>query len=388
MAPLRTNKTSSVPAVDICIVGAGVIGLALARELSSAFPNKDIVVLEQHRHIGQETSSRNSEVIHAGIYYPSGSLKALSCVRGRELLYHYCRQQQIPHKRIGKLIVASGLETATLENIQQRALNNGVESLCVLDQKQIRSMEPAVQADIALWSPDTGIVDSHSLMQSFLHEAQSNGVMLALQTEMQRAEVLANNNGFRLQIQSGADAMILDTRVLLNCAGLHAARVASSIEGLAAAVIPEMEFMKGNYLSYAGKSPFTHLIYPVPDANQRGLGIHATLDMAGQCRFGPDIEPVADLDFTIDESRIPLFEKEIRRYYPGLAGHRLQTAYAGIRPRLKTNAGVIPDFVIQDYVVHGVTGLWQMFGIESPGLTASMALAEHIRGLVSESALV
>jgi L-2-hydroxyglutarate oxidase LhgO len=388
VAPLRIDHKHAVPAIDICIVGAGVVGLALARELASAFRGKEIVVLEQHGHIGQETSSRNSEVIHAGIYYSPGSLKASSCVRGRELLYRYCEQHYIPHQRIGKLIVASSAELSALENIHQRALNNGVESLQFLDKRQLNKLEPLVHADIALWSPDTGIVDSHSLMNSFRYEAEANGVTLALHTELIRAELAGNRQGFRLELQSGPDAMTLDTRVLVNCAGLHAVTVGGRIDGVPRASLPEMGFIKGNYMTLAGKSPFAHLIYPVPDPAQRGLGIHATLDMAGQCRFGPDIEHVTNLEYTVDSSRISLFEKAIKQYYPDLDVNRLQTAYAGIRPRIKTSFNTAADFVIQDKHSHGADGLWQLFGIESPGLTASMALAEHVRCLIQDSALI
>lgn len=388
VAPLRINQASPVPTIDICIVGAGVVGLALARELARVFPSKEIVVLEKHDQIGQETSSRNSEVIHAGIYYPPDSLKARACVRGRELLYHYCEQHQIPCKRTGKLIVAREKDGQALDDILRRASANGVESLQLLDKRQIHQMEPAISADIALWSPETGIVDSHSLMHSFLHEAQSRGTTVALRSQLLRAEVLGNDRGFKLHIQSGPDGMTLHTRILLNCAGLHAATVASTIEGLPTDAIPAMDYIKGNYLSYSGKSPFTHLIYPVPDPAQRGLGIHATLDMAGQCRFGPDIEPVTHLEYTIDEKRISLFDIEIRRYYPELDTSRLQTAYAGIRPRLKTSSGVIPDFIVQGKQAHGAAGLWQLFGIESPGLTASMALAEQVRELIEDSAIL
>jgi L-2-hydroxyglutarate oxidase LhgO len=388
VAPLRIDLKQSVPTIDICIVGAGIVGLALARELARAFPGKEIVVLEQHGHIGQETSSRNSEVIHAGIYYSPGSLKARSCVRGRELLYRYCEQHHIPHQRIGKLIVASSAEISALENIHQRALNNGVGSLQFLDKHQLNKLEPLVHADIALWSPDTGIVDSHSLMNSFRSEAEANGVTLALHTELIRAEVAGNRQGFRLEIQSGPDAMTLDTQVLINCAGLHAVAVGARIDGVPSASLPEMDFIKGNYMSFAGKSPFAHLIYPVPDPAQRGLGIHATLDMAGQCRFGPDIEHIKNLEYTVDSSRISLFEKAIKQYYPSLDVNRLQTAYAGIRPRIKTSSNIAADFVIQDAHSHGADGLWQLFGIESPGLTASMALAEHVRDLIRDSALI
>ncbi|MDO9519714.1 MAG: NAD(P)/FAD-dependent oxidoreductase [Pseudohongiella sp.] len=388
MAPLRIDQTPPVPAIDICIIGAGIVGLALARELSNAFPSREIVVLEKHGRIGEETSSRNSEVIHAGIYYAPGSIKANSCVRGRELLYRYCEKYQIPHRRIGKLIVAARSEIAALENIQYRARANGVDSLEFLDTNQLHRLEPHVQADVALWSPETGIVDSHGLMTSFLGEAEANGVTLALHTELTGAEPLGSGPGFRLQIQSGPEAMTLDSRVLINCAGLHAVSVATRIAGLLPSSLPEMSFIKGNYMSLTGKSPFVHLIYPVPDPAQRGLGIHATLDMAGQCRFGPDIEPVDNLEYTVDLLRIPLFIKEIQQYYPELEANRLQTAYAGIRPRIKTAGSTVPDFVIQDKDSHGLEGLWQLFGIESPGLTASMALAEHVRDQVRNSAII
>ena len=388
VAPLRIDTTTKAPAIDICIVGAGVVGLALARELSGAFPAKEILLLERHDEAGQETSSRNSEVIHAGIYYPPGSLKAVTCIRGRNLLYDYCAQHQIPHKRIGKLLVASEAESSTLENIQRRAQANGVESLQLLDKWQIRALEPAVKADVALWSPETGIVDSHSLMQCLLREAQARGVTFARCSVFAGAAVLPDHRGIRLSIESVGESMLLDTRVLINSAGLYATEVARCIEGIRPDAVPEIDYIKGNYLGLSGKSPFTHLIYPAPDPAQRGLGIHATLDLAGQCRFGPDIEPVSTIDFSVDESRIPLFAQAILKYYPGLQQARLQPAYAGIRPRIRTAAAAIADFVIQDVSKHDVAGLWQLFGIESPGLTASMALAEHVRDLIIESAIL
>jgi L-2-hydroxyglutarate oxidase LhgO len=384
--PLPSDQTTAGDSVDICIVGAGVIGLALARELVSAFPSRQIVVLEQHSHIGMETSSHNSEVIHAGIYYAPGSLKARCCVRGKELLYDYCNTLSIPYKRTGKLIVANRTEQSALEAILQRAQANGVNTLQFIEKDQIAAMEPNVHADIALWSPETGIIDSHDYMQHLLREAQSGGVVLACRTKLLQTQA-TDQDGFELRLQSGAEELTLRTRVLINCAGLHAVSVAGAIDGLDPACIPHIQFIKGSYMRLSGKSPFTHLIYPVPDPAYRGLGIHATLDLGGQCRFGPDIEAVNSLDLSVDPARIPLFEKEIRRYYPELDAQRLHTDYAGIRPRLITNNGEPADFLIQNADKHRISGLWQLFGMESPGLTASLAVAELVASEIRGSAI-
>ena len=384
--PLPSDQTTAGDSVDICIVGAGVIGLALARELVSAFPSRQIVVLEQHSHIGMETSSHNSEVIHAGIYYAPGSLKARCCVRGKELLYDYCNTLSIPYKRTGKLIVANRTEQSALEAILQRAQANGVNTLQFIEKDQIAAMEPNVHADIALWSPETGIIDSHDYMQHLLREAQSGGVVLACRTKLLQTQV-TDQDGFELRLQSGAEELTLRTRVLINCAGLHAVSVAGAIDGLDPACIPHIQFIKGSYMRLSGKSPFTHLIYPAPDPAYRGLGIHATLDLGGQCRFGPDIEAVNSLDLSVDPARIPLFEKEIRRYYPELDAQRLHTDYAGIRPRLITNNGEPADFLIQNADKHRISGLWQLFGMESPGLTASLAVAELVASEIRGSAI-
>ena len=384
--PLPSDQTTAGDSVDICIVGAGVIGLALARELVSAFPSRQILVLEQHSHIGMETSSHNSEVIHAGIYYAPGSLKARCCVRGKELLYDYCNTLSIPYKRTGKLIVANRTEQSALEAILQRAQANGVNTLQFIEKDQIAAMEPNVHADIALWSPETGIIDSHDYMQHLLREAQSGGVVLACRTKLLQTQA-TDQDGFELRLQSGAEELTLRTRVLINCAGLHAVSVAGAIDGLDPACIPHIQFIKGSYMRLSGKSPFTHLIYPVPDPAYRGLGIHATLDLGGQCRFGPDIEAVNSLDLSVDPARIPLFEKEIRRYYPELDAQRLHTDYAGIRPRLVTNNGEPADFLIQNADKHRISGLWQLFGMESPGLTASLAVAELVASEIRGSAI-
>ncbi len=388
VAHLHSDQAQTADCVDVCIVGAGVVGLALARALASVLPERDIVLLEQHGQVGMETSSHNSEVIHAGIYYAPGSLKALCCVQGRELLYDYCHSMDIPFRRIGKLIVANFDEQHRLEDILVRARMNGVNSLQLLDAAQIRALEPNVQADLALWSPDTGIIDSHSYMQHLLREAQAKGVMLAIQTSLVHTSVKPGSGGFDLTLQSVGQTIKLVSRVLINCAGLHAAHVARSIEGLSSSHVPQIQFLKGNYLRLSGKSPFSHLIYPVPDLAHRGLGIHATLDLGGQCRFGPDIEPVSSLDLAVDSSRIPLFSREIKRYFPGLNEKKLSVDYAGIRPRLLTNDGSAADFMIQNASTHAISGLWQLFGIESPGLTASLALAELVARQIKDSAII
>jgi len=387
-ALLRTDVATTLPAVDICIVGAGVIGLALTRGLALNFPAKEIVLLEKNDQIGAETSSRNSEVIHAGIYYTPGSLKAALCIRGRELLYDYCQRRNIPYKRIGKLIVASNQESAALEQIQKRAWACGVESLQHLDRKQLQQMEPAVQADLALWSPDTGIVDSHRLMQQLLADAENAGATIVLRSQLLAADPL-DSGGFRLQIRSGTEETVLHTGVLINCAGLHATEIARRISGLNTANIPDVEFIKGNYFSLGGRCPFSRLIYPVPDPLHRGLGVHATLDMAGQCRFGPDVELIPQvsaeqLDYAVDTGRAEAFAESIKRYYPAIDKSRLQPAYSGMRPRLRTENGQPADFLIQEPQANGLAGLWQLFGMESPGLTSSLAVADYVSARIGD----
>jgi L-2-hydroxyglutarate oxidase LhgO len=372
---------------DICIVGAGVIGLALARALSTLKPAPEILVLEANAAAGQETSSRNSEVIHAGLYYPAASNKAIFCLRGHALLYNFCEKYQIAHKRLGKLIVAQADEQDQLQSILQRATDCGVDSLQILDKTALRHLEPEVQATFALWSPDTGIIDSHGLMQSLQNQAESAGTIIATRSRFLRASVREDNGtGFNIDVGvdeaagKGSGQFHLQSRILINCAGLHAHTVANNIIGLPAHSRPQIRFIKGSYFSFSGRSPFRHLIYPVPDAQHRGLGIHATLDLNGQCRFGPDIEEIAFPDYRIDDSRRVQFAEAIRRYYPALDESRLHADYCGIRPRLqmRENSTDFSDFMIQGADQHGMPGLFQLFGIESPGLTACLAIAEHI----------
>ncbi|MBC54049.1 MAG: FAD-dependent oxidoreductase [Gammaproteobacteria bacterium] len=373
------NAVSRQP-FDVCIVGAGIIGLSLARAVSERWPKASIVVLEQNAGIGQETSSRNSEVIHAGLYYPPGSLKSRLCVRGNALLYEYCAQHYIPHQRLGKLIVAQAGEEAALENVLASAQACGVASLRSLTKAEISALEPRLQSAAALWSPDTGIVDSHALMQRLQQEAEQNGALIAPHSRFLAAHC-QGPGVFDVDVDAGdtaggdSEPFRLRCRMLINCAGLAAHQVAGAISGIDKSLIPERHLVKGHYFALSGRSPFRHLIYPVPDASHRGLGIHATLDLAGQCRFGPDIEPITDVDYTVDESRKSAFADAIRRYYPALDETRLHADYAGIRPRL---GSAYADFMIQDEYVHGCPGLIQLFGIESPGLTASLALAELV----------
>lgn len=361
---------------DICIVGAGIVGLALARYLSAHWPKASVLVLEQNVGTGQETSSRNSEVIHAGLYYPPGSLKARLCIRGNALLYDFCTRHDIPHQRLGKLIVAQSGEEPALEQLLASAQACGIDSLTPLSRQDMARLEPQLQASAALWSPDTGIIDSHVLMHRLQHEAELNGVLVATQSRLLRA-VCQGPGVFDVDVEArGEDTPFrLRSRMLINCAGLSASQVAAAIGGIDQSLIPALHLVKGHYFALSGRSPFRHLIYPVPDTRHRGLGIHATLDMAGQCRFGPDIEPVSTIDYSVDESRRTAFAEAIRTYYPDLDETRLQATYAGIRPRL---GSAYADFMIQDEYVHGCPGLIQLFGIESPGLTASLALAELV----------
>jgi L-2-hydroxyglutarate oxidase LhgO len=367
-------------AFDVCIIGAGVVGLSLARALSARWPSASILVLEQNADVGQETSSRNSEVIHAGLYYPPESLKARLCIRGNQLLYDYCEQHRIPHQRLGKLIVAQAGEESALERLQTSAQGCGIDSLSYLSGPQISRLEPRLRAAAALWSPNTGIVDSHALMQQLRQEAESDGALIVPHSRFLRASC-QGPGVFDIDVdaggQSGGDnePFRLRSRILINCAGLCAQQVAGNIGGIDQTLIPALHLVKGHYFALSGRSPFRHLIYPVPDPSQRGLGIHATLDLAGQCRFGPDIEVITAVDYRVDETRRSAFADAIRTYFPELDETRLHAAYAGIRPRL---GSAYADFMVQDEYVHGCPGLIQLFGIESPGLTASLALAELV----------
>jgi L-2-hydroxyglutarate oxidase LhgO len=352
-----------VEKLDAVVIGAGVVGLAVARELALA--GREVVILDGEDAIGTHTSSRNSEVIHAGIYYPKGSLKARSCVQGKELLYEYCVSHGVPHRRCGKLIVATDeKQLDELKGIQAKAHANGVTDVVWMTRQQALALEPELQCVAALYSPSTGIIDSHALMLAYLGDAEAKGAMLALKSPLEKCEVVAD--GFVLQES-------IHAKILVNSAGLKAPSVAKAMKGYPAAKAPGEFYAKGNYYSLNRKNPFSRLVYPVPEPG--GLGVHVTLDLAGQARFGPDVEWVDRIAYDVDPKRAERFYAAIRRYWPGLPDASLSPGYAGIRPKTAGPKEPAPDFEIQGPRRHGVPGLVHLFGIESPGLTASLALA-------------
>jgi L-2-hydroxyglutarate oxidase LhgO len=349
-----------------------VVGLAVARAFALA--GREVIVLDAENAIGTHTSSRNSEVIHAGIYYSPGSAKALMCVKGREMLYRYCEERGVAHRRCGKLIVATEpAQIATLHRIQAHATANGVRDLRLLAADEALAMEPALRCVAALHSPSTGIIDSHGLMLAYQGEAEEHGAMLALLSPVMGGEI--DSAGIMLDV-GGAETMQILARTVINSAGFMAQRIAAGLRGFPAEKVPPCHYAKGNYYSLAGRSPFTHLIYPVPEA--AGLGVHLTLDLAGQARFGPDVEWITEIDYDVDLRRADGFYRAIRDYWPGIRDGQLAPGYAGIRPKLGGPEQAAADFLIQGPAEHGVPGLVNLFGIESPGLTASLALAEHV----------
>jgi L-2-hydroxyglutarate oxidase LhgO len=358
--------------VECVVIGAGVIGLAIARRLAQA--GREVIVLEAAEGIGTVTSSRNSEVIHAGIYYPAGSLMARMCVNGKRALYQYCRDHGIPHRNCGKLIVAtSANETTRLTSIRAHAEANGVNDLQTLSGEAARALEPALNCDAALLSPSTGIIDSHAFMLALRGDAEAAGAACAFHTPLLRARVFSGG----IELDAGGDAPIsLECALLVNAAGLAASAVARSIDGMPIELIPPAYLAKGNYFSCSAPAPFSRLIYPVPEPG--GLGVHLTLDMAGQARFGPDVEWVDAIDYAVDPARAERFYPAIRRYWPTLPDGALMPSYSGIRPKIVPPAVAAQDFLIQGPADHGVAGLINLFGIESPGLTSSLAIADHV----------
>jgi L-2-hydroxyglutarate oxidase LhgO len=358
--------------VDTVVIGAGVVGLAVARSLARV--GREVIVLEAAEAFGTETSSRNSEVIHAGIYYPPGSLKARLCVAGKEALYRYCSERGIAHRRCGKIIVATAeAQLPALERIRAQAEANGVGDLRRIGPDEVAALEPEVRCVGALLSPSTGIVDSHGLMVALLGEAETHGAMLALKSPVIGAAV--RGDGIALDV-GGDEPMRIHARTVVNSAGLHAPRVARAIAGLPAEHVPPSYLCKGNYYSLTGRTPFSHLVYPVPEA--AGLGVHATLDLAGQARFGPDVEWIDRIDYTVDARRADSFYAAIRAYWPGLRDGALSPGYSGIRPKIQAPGEPARDFVIAGPRNHGVPGLVNLFGIESPGLTACLAIGDRI----------
>lgn len=362
--------------VETVVIGAGVVGLACARALAMA--GDDVIVLEAADAIGTETSSRNSEVIHAGIYYPTGSDKAKLCVEGKWMLYDYCASHGVPHSNCGKLIVAT--EDAHLEKLQailDKGAENGVDDLEQIGANQAISMEPALSCIAAINSPSTGIVDSHSLMLAYQGDAEDHGAMIAFNAPVLRGEV--TSTGTVLDV-GGDNPMRIKAQKVVNSAGLHAMHLAEKIEGLDPAKIPPTFYCKGSYFTMARKSPFTRLIYPMPQA--AGLGVHVTLDMGGQIRFGPDIEWVEEMDYEVDPARGDSFYEAVRAYWPDLPDGALEPGYSGIRPKIAKPGGAGLDFMIQGPEEIGVGGFVNLFGIESPGLTSSLAIGKRVQNLL------
>ncbi|MCC3304670.1 NAD(P)/FAD-dependent oxidoreductase [Sneathiella sp. HT1-7] len=362
--------------VENIVIGAGVIGLAIARTLAVA--GRDVLVLERSAHFGEETSSRNSEVIHAGIYYPKDSLKARFCVEGKKRLYDYCVARHIPHQRCGKLIVAtSEAELETLDSLAAKAAANDVDDIEYLSQDAAIKMEPTLNCAAALLSPSTGIIDSHQLMLAYVGEIEDNGSAIAYNTPFETAE--RTKEGFAVT----ADGTTVQCRNLINSAGLSAQEIAASISGLAPAHIPTRYLTKGSYFTMTARAPFSHLIYPVP--NTASLGIHVTLDLAGQIRFGPDQEWIDQIDYEVDPARCTDFYEAIRRYFPALPDDSLIPAYSGIRPKVQTPDGAAADFVLSGEQNHNIPGLVNLFGMESPGLTASLRIGEAVMEMLDQT---
>ncbi len=364
-------------AIENAVIGAGVIGLAVARAL--ALGGREVVVLEAADAIGTGISSRNSEVIHAGIYYPQASLKARLCVAGKQALYRYCESRGVACERVGKLIVATDeSEVGALDELRQKGAGNGVDDLELMSAAAARALEPALACAGALLSPSTGIVDSHGLMLAYQGDAEARGAVIALRSRLLGGRVAGG--GFELEAGAEAAATRLSCEVLVNAAGLGAQALARALDGMPPDLVPARHLAKGSYFSLSGKAPFRHLIYPVP--GQASLGLHYSLDLAGRAKFGPDIEWIDDIDYDVDPERAEAFYAAIRRYYPGLEPGALAPDYAGIRPKLQAPGEPAADFLIQGPADHGVAGLVNLFGIESPGLTAAPAIADHVVGLL------
>ncbi|KAB1085102.1 NAD(P)/FAD-dependent oxidoreductase [Neorhizobium galegae] len=359
--------------LDCVVIGGGVVGLAVARELAIA--GREVVLLEAEPMTGSITSSRNSEVIHAGLYYPTGSLKAELCVVGKQKLYEYCRDRHIPHKRCGKLVVASNeAEVAYLEKLLKQAEANGVDDCRLIDSAELARLEPRIVGFAALVSPSTGIIDSHRLMEAYIADIEAHGGSVVLNSPVLGGELLAD--AVRLSI-GGRDPVEIEAKLVVNSAGLSAWAISEGMNGLDRRTIPERHYAKGCYFSLAARAPAERLIYPVPEPG--GLGVHLTLDLAGQARFGPDVEWVETIDYDVDPRRADKFHGAIRRYWPNLPDGALQPAYAGMRPKIVgPNGGGAGDFIIQGPEMTGHPAYAALYGIESPGLTASRAIAERV----------
>ena len=381
--------------VETVVIGAGVVGLAVARALALA--GHEVMVIEREAAIGQGVSSRNSEVVHGGLYYATGSLKAQLCVRGKEMLYAYCTERGLPIERCGKLIVATDeSQLAKLEKIEAQAHANGVP-VHRLSREQARKLEPQLECIAALHSPTTGIVSSHDLMTSLRGDLENAGGIVALATEVTQVEFLKQKGQIagvlsaRSAMNSGvsSDSVEISFQHLINASGLSAPMLARRMQGLAAAHIPQEHYAKGNYYSLNGKAPFKHLIYPIPEA--AGLGVHLTVDLGGQAKFGPDVQWLegitdhAQIDYSVDPRRADAFYAEVRKYWPGLQDGQLTPSYSGVRPKISSPTEPAADFLISGPAQHGIAGLVNLFGIESPGLTSSLAIGEHVVDLLLNS---
>jgi L-2-hydroxyglutarate oxidase LhgO len=367
-----------IDSLNITVIGAGVVGLSIAEELSAKY--KRVLLVEKNDGFGQETSSRNSEVIHAGIYYPHGFLKASLCTEGNRLLYDLCRERNIPHKRLGKLIVAANDEECErLENIKKHAEGNGVSDLTLLGKKQALTLEPEVSAKAAIYSPSTGIIDSHSLMRSFCINAEMNGTVVALRSKV--TAIHAKDGIYELETNGGEYRF--HTRVIINSAGLYS----DSIAAMAGINIERhgyrLKYCKGNYFSASPAPKLNHLVYPVPPENTESLGIHATLDLSNRVKFGPDSQYTDEIEYSIDEGRRESFYQSIINYLPGIKPEHLHPDTCGIRPKLQGPGEAYRDFIIKDERDIGYPGLINLIGIESPGLTSCVAIARYVKALVA-----
>jgi len=373
--------------VDCVVIGAGVVGLAVAREM--ALQGRETILLEREKAFGTIASARNSEVIHAGIYYPKDSLKAKLCVEGNRLLYEYCRSHQVATQAYGKLIVADESQINDLQAILYKAQNNNVPEIKMISGEEAKQLEPKLKCAAAILSSSTGIVDSHGFMLSLLGSFEDAGGMIAYQSPLISAKPIGNHaeGGFELEV-GGPAGMKIQTKLFINCAGMSAPAVAQKIEGLDHNQIPKAYFAKGNYFSLMGKSPFHHLIYPIPEPG--GLGVHLTLDMGGQAKFGPDvewldIETEEQIDYTVNPTRGEGFYEAVRRYWPELKDNALQPDYSGVRAKIVPPNTPAGDFCFNTPQDHGLQGLYNLYGFESPGLTSSLAIAWHLEGKIKSS---
>ena len=374
--------------VDCVVIGAGVIGLAVAREM--ALQGRETILLERESTFGTISSARNSEVIHAGIYYPKDSLKAKLCVEGNRMLYEYCRTHHVATQPYGKLIVASDdSQLDDLQAILYKAQQNNVPEIKMITGEQAKSVEPELQCSAAVLSASTGIVDSHGFMLSLLGGFEDAGGMIAFQSPLISARPIGSKaqDGFELEI-GGADGMKIQTKLLINCAGMSAPAIARKIESLSEEQVPKAYFAKGNYFSLSGKSPFKHLIYPIPEPG--GLGVHLTLDMGGQAKFGPDVEWLEideenQIDYTVNPKRGDGFYAAVRKYWPGLKDNALQPDYSGVRAKIVPPNTPAGDFCFNTPKDHGLEGLFNLYGFESPGLTSSLAIAKYLEGQIKSS---